>query len=63
MPQKTATRLRELLEELERAQNASGDLAAQTRQEIAALMRGGDVKPVGTSGSTSRKKKAGKKKR
>lgn len=63
MPQKTASRLRDLLKELERAQNESGDLAIQARQEIAGLMGGGDVKPVGTSGSSRRKKKAGKKKR
>jgi len=62
MPQKTS-RLRELLNALERAQNESGDLAIQTRQEIAELMGGGDVKPVGTSGPSRRRKKAGKKKR
>jgi hypothetical protein len=63
MPHKTASRLRELLEELQRAQHESGGLAQQARQELAGMMNGGELRPVGTAGGGPRKKKAGRKKR
>ena len=58
MPQKTAARLRALLEELKKTQNESGDLALQARHDIAGAIAGDEFRPVGTSGSTPRKKKA-----
>ena len=63
MPQKTTSRLRELLEELQRAQHESGALAEQARHELAEVLRNGELKAVGTSGSIRHKKKAGRKKR
>lgn len=63
MPHKTEARLRQLLEELKRAQSASGDTAQQAREDLAGMMTSGDLRPIGTSGTTLRKKKAGKKKR
>jgi hypothetical protein len=63
MPHKTTSRLRELLEQLQRAQHESGGLAEQARQDLAGAMHGGDLRPVGTAGAVPRKKKAGKKKR
>jgi len=63
MPHKTTSRLRELLEQLQRAQHESGGLARQARQDLAGAMNTGDLRPVGTAGDVPRKKKAGKKKR
>ena len=64
MPHKTTSRLRELIEELQKAQHQSDDLAQQARHDLAGAIAGGELRPVGTSGgSTARKKKAGKKKR
>lgn len=58
----TANRLRQLLEELQRAQHESGDVASQARQDLAGAISGSDLRPVGAARS-QRKKKAGKKKR
>ena len=58
MPQKTAARLRALLEELTKTQSESGSLAQQARQDIAGVIASGELRPVGTSGSSRRKKKA-----
>jgi hypothetical protein len=63
MPHKTASRLRELLEQLQRAQRESGGVAEQARQELAGVINGGELRPVGTIGAMPRKKKAGRKKR
>ncbi|HEX6322481.1 MAG TPA: hypothetical protein VFZ36_02050 [Vicinamibacterales bacterium] len=63
MPHKTASRLRELLEQLQRAQHESGDVAEQARQDLAGAISSGELRPVGTAGAVARKKKAGKKKR
>ena len=63
MPNKTTSRLRELLEQLDKAQHQSDGLAQRARLEIAGMMRGGELRPAGPSGSARRKKKAGKKKR
>ncbi|MEX2273197.1 MAG: hypothetical protein WD690_17125 [Vicinamibacterales bacterium] len=62
MPHKNDARLRELISKLERAQTESGDLAHKARRELEDVIRGGALKPVGTSGTT-RRKKAGRKKR
>lgn len=62
MPNKTTSRLRELLEQLDKAQHQSDGLAQRARLGIAGMMRGGELRPAGPSGS-GRKKKAGKKKR
>lgn len=58
----TANRLRQLLEELQRVQHESGDAASHARQELAGVIAGSDLRPVGAARS-QRKKKAGKKKR
>lgn len=63
MPHKTTSRLRELLEALDKAQHQSDSLAERARLELAGVIHGGELKPVGTSGVVRRKKKAGKKKR
>ena len=63
MPHKTASRLRELLEQLQRAQHESRGVAEQARQDLAGVMHAGELRPVGTAGAVPRKKKAGKKKR
>lgn len=63
MPHKAAARLRELLEQLKRAQNESGDLAEQARHELAGLIHDPALRPASASDSGRRKKKAGKKKR
>ena len=63
MPHKTAARLRELIQELERAQSESGDLADRARQELSDLARNGELRPVGTGGEVLRTRKAGRKKR
>jgi hypothetical protein len=64
MPNKTTSRLRELLAELQKAQLESDDLAQQARSDLAGVMSSGELRPVGTSGGGGRrKKKAGRKKR
>lgn len=63
MPHKAESRLRDLIEELQRAQDEAGGLAERVRQDVAGAMTGAELRPVGTSGSRTRKKKAGKKKR
>ena len=62
MPQKDATRLRELMDALNRAQSEAGDLADKARQEVAGLMRGGQLKPASASNAGGRSK-LGRKKR
>lgn len=62
MPQKTAARLRELMDELNRVQSASGDLADKARQEVAGVMRGGELRPA-TPSNPQRRSKLGRKKR
>lgn len=63
MPQKHAARLRELIDELDRAQAESGDLADMARQELAGLMRGGELEPARGTSAARRSTKAGRKKR
>lgn len=62
MPQKTAARLRELMDELNRAQSESGDVADKARQELAGVMRGGELKPA-TEPTSPQRSKPGRKKR
>lgn len=62
MANTTASRLRELLEQLKRAQHETGDVAEQARHELAGLINGRALKPASAPDS-SRKKKAGRKKR
>jgi hypothetical protein len=56
-------KLQELLLELQRAHSASTGMTEQVRQELATAIRSGELRPVGTGGTSPRKKKAGKKKR
>jgi hypothetical protein len=63
MPHRTTSRLRELLDELQKAQSESGGLVRQARQDIAGVIANDALRPIGTSGSGARKKKAAKKKR
>ena len=66
---KSVDRLRELLSQLKTAQQDSGDLSRQARDEVVYAIRGASLKPAGPPGAAvSRKKKAatrkaGKKKR
>ena len=62
MPHKPEARLRELLDQMKRAQNESRVVADRARRELAGMVRGGDLKPVGTSGTAPRKR-VGRKKR
>src|SRR5688500_333970 len=62
LPHKPAARLRELMDERNRAQSEAGDIADKARQEVAGLMRGGELKPA-TAANAARRSKLGRKKR
>ena len=50
------------MNELNRAQSASGDLADKARQYLAGVMRSNELRPA-TSSSAARRSKLGRKKR
>jgi hypothetical protein len=62
MPHKTAARLRELMDELNRAQSESGDTADKARQELAGVMRSGELRPA-SEPIAQQRSKLGRKKR
>jgi len=65
----TTERLRQLLDELHRAQRETGHLAERARQELAGVMIANDLKPASPAArsrqrkTATRSRKAGKKKR
>ena len=63
MSLKATSRMRDLLHELQRTQTEAGGLARQARQDVAGAINGADLRPASASDRTTRKKKAGKKKR
>ena len=62
MPHKPPARLRELMDELSRAQSEAGDIADKARQEVAGLIRGAGLRPA-TPVSAGGRSKLGRKKR
>ena len=50
------------MDELNRAQSESGDVADKARQELAGVMRGGELKPA-TEPTSPQRSKPGRKKR
>ena len=57
--------MRELLAELQKAQQESDGLVRKARTDVAEAIGGGELRPVGTSGGPAQrgKKKTGRKKR